>query len=117
MEELVSPTPFVDFVEMHCGLWEIGVLAPNFLTDKRPGVYFGPLFLAIPDVSGEPSPRCRPIVRKRLWGCEDGPEWRRGAAADPPPPRAPGDPTPITLNVEELVSPTPFLVFPGKRTG
>jgi len=28
VEELVSPTPFVDFVEMHCGLWEIGVFGP-----------------------------------------------------------------------------------------
>ena len=28
VEELVSPTPFLDFVEMHCGLWEIGVFGP-----------------------------------------------------------------------------------------
>ena len=27
---------------------------------------------------------CRPIVRRRLWGREDGPERRRGAPADPP---------------------------------
>jgi len=25
VEELTTPTPFLDFVEMHCGLWEIGV--------------------------------------------------------------------------------------------
>ena len=30
----------------------------------------------------------RPVVWRRLWGCEDGPERRRGAPADPPPPRA-----------------------------
>jgi len=28
VEELVLPTPFLDFVEMHCGLWEIGVFGP-----------------------------------------------------------------------------------------
>ena len=66
-----------------------------------------------PDVSGEPSPRCRPIVRRRLRGCEDGPERRRGPPADRPLPGAPsGDPTPITQSVEELVLPTPFLDFP-----
>jgi len=47
--------------------------------------------------------------QETAMGCEDSPEWRRGAAADPPsPPRPPGDPTPITLSVEELVSLTPL---------
>ena len=37
VEELVSPTPFVDFVEMHCGLWEIGVFGPKFSHRQTPG--------------------------------------------------------------------------------
>ena len=76
----------------------------------RPGVmgltvHCAPPFAPTPAVSGEPAPRCRPIVARRLWGCEDSPERRRGAAADRPlPGTPPGDPTPITQSVEEFLS-------------
>jgi len=45
--------------------------------------------LSTPDVSSEPFPRCRPIVRRRLWWCEDGPEWRRRPLPIAPSPARP----------------------------
>ena len=89
----------------------LAILRPGVmgLTVHRAPPFAPPPAVAIPwpppDVSGEPSPRCRPIVRRRLWGCEDGPERRRGPPPIAPLPGAPsGDPTPITQSVEEFLS-------------
>ena len=44
VEDLTTPTPFLVFPWNALAQAEkVGFFAPNFLTDKRPGVYFGPL--------------------------------------------------------------------------
>ena len=74
----------------------------------RPGVLRLAVNLAspfAPPPSGEPSRHCRPIVRRQLWGCEDGPERRRGAPEDPPSPA----PTPISVFSPLSLKPGPIV--------
>ena len=52
-----------------------------------------------PDFSGEPSPLCRPIVRRQLWGAKTARKGVGGPLPIPLPRALSGDPTPITPSV------------------